>query len=190
VSTRYRAWACNQCANPIVAVLRRWLGRNPVQCRCGADRAIAVPFHGNEEGPDSIGRDSGQRPSGDPFWASRGTGPQRRVCCGGARQRTRVRRLPYRPGSMAAWPRQGETRQPLSGATPNRHAPASCRQGGPSWYAGRWLERASNGATRGMIVRRGNPVYRIRPIDLFRTFDFSGRGSGPHGSALRTTGLR
>ncbi|CDM25794.1 hypothetical protein BN940_16781 [Castellaniella defragrans 65Phen] len=29
-----------------------------VQCRRGADRAIAVPS-GIEEGPDSIGRDSG-----------------------------------------------------------------------------------------------------------------------------------
>ncbi|GAA0777971.1 hypothetical protein GCM10009108_14310 [Castellaniella ginsengisoli] len=38
----------------------RWFVRNreAVQCRRGADRAIAVP-KGIEEGPDSIGRDSG-----------------------------------------------------------------------------------------------------------------------------------
>ncbi len=77
---------------------------------------------------------------------------------------------PYcrRAFACRAW--QGETRQPLSGATSNRHAPALCRQGGPPEHAGRWLEHASNGMSRGMIARPGNRVYKIRPIDLFRIF--------------------
>ena len=39
-------------------------------------------------------------------------------------------------------------------------------QGDPPEHAGRWLERASNGAPRGMIARPGDRAYRIRPIDL------------------------
>ena len=44
---------------------------------------------------------------------------------------------------------------------------ASAGKGGSLEHAGRWLEPASNGWRRGMIARRGNPAYRIRPIDLF-----------------------
>jgi len=39
------------------------------------------------------------------------------------------------------------------------------RRAAPSKHAGRWLERLSNDPRRGMIVRQGNLVYRIRPID-------------------------
>ncbi len=46
-----------------------------------------------------------------------------------------------------------------------------CRRVVPSEYAGRWLDHASNGLTRGMIACRGDPVYRIRPIDLLCLLD-------------------
>ena len=39
------------------------------------------------------------------------------------------------------------------------------RRAAPFEHAGRWLQRPSNGPRRGMIVRQGNLVYRIRPID-------------------------
>ncbi len=62
---------------------------------------------------------------------------------------------------------QGETRQPLSGATSNRHAHGlRAWKSGSLEYAGRWLERSSNGSPRGMIARQGSLAYRIRPIDL------------------------
>jgi len=78
-----------------------------------------------------------------------------------------VRPSPYGASCQQGATRQGETRQPLSGATSNRHAPVlRGLTGGPPKHAGRWLERVSNGAPRGMIARRTCPAYRIRPTGL------------------------
>ena len=71
---------------------------------------------------------------------------------------------------VTAW--QGETRQPLPGATSNRHAQALCPTGGSLEHAGRWLECGSNVATRGMIARQVYLAYKIRPTDLSHLFFF------------------
>jgi len=47
-----------------------------------------------------------------------------------------------------------------------------CRRAVPSECAGRWLDQVSNGLARGMIACRGDPVYRIRPIDLLCFYFF------------------
>ena|SRR5271154_727454 len=57
----------------------------------------------------------------------------------------------------------GETRQPAPGATPNRQAMTW-----PTELAGRWLERVSNRAPRGMTAAGAqafaqNPAYRPTP---------------------------
>src|SRR5690606_40362036 len=61
---------------------------------------------------------------------------------------------------VSAMTLQGETRQPLPGATSNRHAQAfRGRKGGPPEHAGRWHERSEEHTSE--LQSRENLVCRL-----------------------------